>query len=115
MVFSSGSSLRASETSSQAKPSFSKHLAHEPNFEPSLGSTHPYTESEPFNPPQHTSALLNQILNPEKDINEQDIIDWGHCLVAGGQSFQDFANKGIILEWLRNSHGRVIFRMVYIF
>ena len=74
------------------------------------------TESEPFNPPQHTSALLNQILNPEKDIDEQDIINWGHYLVAGGQSFQDFANKGMFLKWPRNCHtSLVIFRIIFFF
>ena len=33
---------RASKKSSQAEPSFWKHPAREPNFEPSLGSTQPY-------------------------------------------------------------------------
>ena len=33
---------RASKKSSQAEPSFWKHVAREPNFELSLGSTQPY-------------------------------------------------------------------------
>ena len=39
---------RASKKSSQAEPSFWKHVAHEPNFEPSLGSTQPYTSDLDF-------------------------------------------------------------------
>ena len=34
--------VQASKKLGLIEPSFSKHVAHEPNFEPSLGSTHPY-------------------------------------------------------------------------
>ena len=33
--------VQASKKLGLIEPSFSKHVAHEPNFEPSLGSTHP--------------------------------------------------------------------------
>ena len=59
---------RASKKSSQAKPSFSKHLAHEPNFEPSLGSTHPYN--------LHINAYNMQYVNVEN-------VHWNANIVFG--------------------------------
>ena len=60
------------------------------------------TESEQT--PEHLDALLDHLLNPEKDINDQDIIDWCHRLVASGRSYEDFASNGIYFENSGNSH-----------
>ena len=46
---------RASKKSSWAKPSFWKHPAREPNFEPSLGSTQPYLKKAIYITHIHTA------------------------------------------------------------
>ena len=44
--------------------------------------------------PQHLNALLDYLLDPEKDINNQDTIDWCRWLVGGGTSYEDFSQNG---------------------
>ena len=44
--------------------------------------------------PQHLNALLDYLLDPEKDVNNQDTIDWCHWLVGGGTSYEDFSQTG---------------------
>ena len=45
--------------------------------------------------PQHLNALLDYLLDPEKDINNQDTIDWCRWLVGGGTSYEDFSQNGM--------------------
>ena len=52
-------------------------------------------KSEPIKTPQHLDALLDYLLNPEKDIKDQDTIDWCRWLVGGGRSYEDFASNGM--------------------
>lgn len=44
--------------------------------------------------PQHLNALLDYLLDPEKDVNNQDTIDWCRWLVGGGTSYEDFSQTG---------------------
>ena len=46
--------------------------------------------------PQHLNALLDNLLDPEKEINNQDTIDWCRWLVGGGISYEDFSKNGEI-------------------
>ena len=55
------------------------------------------TGSERSKEPQHLNALLDYLLDPEKDVNNQDTIDWCRWLVGGGTSYEDFSQNGMIL------------------
>ena len=44
--------------------------------------------------PAHLEALLNYLLNPGKDIADEETIDWCKWLVGGGQKPEDFCSKG---------------------
>lgn len=48
-------------------------------------------KTEPSKSPQHLNALLDHLLHPEKNIDDQDTIDWCRWLVGGGRSYEDFA------------------------
>lgn len=43
------------------------------------------------------NCILDQLLDPQKAIDDHDRIDWCRMIVAGGQSFEDFAETGKFL------------------
>ena len=48
--------------------------------------------------PQLTE-LLNHILDPRTQLSDFERIDWCRWLVAGGETFEEFANTGRVLEY----------------
>lgn len=40
------------------------------------------------------NCILDQLLDPQKTIEDHDRIDWCRMIVAGGLSFEDFAETG---------------------
>lgn len=43
---------------------------------------------------EYLNCVLDVILNPEKNIENLDYIEWCKWLIAGGRSPDDFASKG---------------------
>lgn len=44
--------------------------------------------------PQHLNEVLDNLLNPQKSIDEWDTIDWCKWLMAGGRTPDEFASTG---------------------
>ena len=44
--------------------------------------------------PDSLKNFLNRLLDPVKDINDSETIDWCRWLMAGGQTPEEFANEG---------------------
>lgn len=44
--------------------------------------------------PQHLGPLLDVLLNPSKNIDDWETIDWCRWLIAGGRTPDEFATVG---------------------
>jgi len=44
----------------------------------------------------HLNLLLDYLLDPSKGLDEHDRLNWCKALIAGGDTFEEFAKKGTL-------------------